>query len=233
MKLSLRSACLFFAGGLLLIAALAVAVPPRLETFYAPPTSLSEWLPPAPAGWTSMDKPIAESEEVRQAVDELLNFSDGVFRVYRKNERELSVYIAYWEPGKMDPRLVAVHSPDVCWVAGGWAMATAPEHWAPRSSAGNSLGLGELRTFAHSGNTQNVVFWHLVGGLPSGFMGRTVRGGSFWSWEKIMMNPRAIRREQWFIRLSTNGRLTDFEADPLWNALIDQLSLAAKSQPTQ
>ena len=129
----------------------------------------------------------------------------------------------------MDPRLVAVHSPDVCWIAAGWKQAGPPSHWTPITSSGRGLGVGERRTFIDGGGVvQNVVFWHLVGGEPSGYMGRAFRNESFWSWDKIFRNPRAAIYEQWFIRVSTPGGLEDLQNDPLWGEILNKLSAAAK-----
>jgi hypothetical protein len=78
-----------------------------------------------PPGWTVEYKPIADTPEMKKAVAELLNYDDAVYAVYSNGTRHLSVYIAYWTPGKMAQRLVAGHTPDVCWVGAGWRIVEA------------------------------------------------------------------------------------------------------------
>ena len=90
---------------------------PLSPTFHG---RLADLLPPAPPGWTRKEQPIADSPEMRQKVDELLSYDDGIFYVYTSGPLRLSVYVAYWQPGKMSARLVAGHTPDVCWVGAGW-----------------------------------------------------------------------------------------------------------------
>jgi hypothetical protein len=220
----MRRLSLFLAAALLVAAIVMILLPPNLQIYYAPKTSLSEWLPAAAGGWTYEDKPIAETPEMKESVSELLNFSDGVLRVYQKGNRQLAVYIAYWQPGLMDPRLVAVHSPDVCWVGAGWKSVGGALRADALNRAGKGLRAGELRTFEAGGQHQNVLFWHFVGGKPSGYMGRSASAKSFWSWDTILRNPRAPRFEQWFVRISTSGKLADFEGEPLWDELLAKLA---------
>lgn len=64
---------------------------------------------------------------MRKAVGELLNYSQGLHWDYLgPNGQRLSVYLAYWSADKMSSRLVAGHTPDVCWVAGGWKRRHQP-----------------------------------------------------------------------------------------------------------
>jgi hypothetical protein len=47
---------------------------------------------PAKAGTVpARDEPIAATEEMKKAVDELLNFNDGLYRIYQVGEARLSV----------------------------------------------------------------------------------------------------------------------------------------------
>ena len=102
-------------------------------------------------------------------MDELLNFSDGVFADYTNAAGDrLSVYIAYWMPGKMSHRLIASHTPDICWVGGGW-VKTASSIKTDLSTKGEAstppqpIPDGEARTFTANGNPEHVWFWHIVG----------------------------------------------------------------------
>ena len=71
-------------------------------------------------GWNTQVLPIANTIEERRAVKELLNYDDAVYVVYSKGGETVSVYIAYWQPGKMSYRLIAGHAPDICWINSGW-----------------------------------------------------------------------------------------------------------------
>ena len=80
---------LFFGLMVLLIATLFAVMPRNLQTYYAPDKPLAEWLPGSGNGWLATDRPIADSPEMKEAVDELLGFTDGIFRVYEKGGRQL------------------------------------------------------------------------------------------------------------------------------------------------
>lgn len=164
-------------------------------------------LPPAPSGWKLTEKPIAESPEMKEAVGELLNFDDGVLVDYigPSNER-LSVYIAYWTPGRMSHRLIATHTPDVCWVGGGWRKTTEQD----TSSALPHLPTGEARTFEIAGTTEYVWYWHLVGEESKRY------GTGFappWYAAITDMFEKGLnqREEQFFIRLSSSTPLESFQ----------------------
>ncbi len=203
-------------------------LPPNLQTHFAPPKALVNWLPQAPVGWSAVDVPIADTPEMKARVGELLNYTDAVFRIYTRGGRQVSVYIAYWAPGRMEPRLVAAHSPDVCWGESGWRHVAEPSVWDVRSKGGASLGLGQLRAFENQGQKQHVVFWHCVGGRPSGLVDRFVKGEAIFTLDQFLRNPRAPKYEQWFVRLSSNEPLEQLGGEPLWEALIEQLAPIAR-----
>ena len=74
----------------------------------------------------------------------------------------MSVYAAYWGPGKMPVQLVASHTPDRCWVENGWKSG-AVKHDAGLGAGGTMPRPGEWRTFlAPDRELLNVQFWHLV-----------------------------------------------------------------------
>jgi hypothetical protein len=108
------SAMLVIAIALVTYTALRPLPPPTLTQ---PLTSV---IPDQIPGWVVKDLPIAETEEMKKAVDEILNYDDAVYRNYNQGQTTISVYVAYWKPGKMSPRLIAAHTPDVCWVNNGW-----------------------------------------------------------------------------------------------------------------
>lgn len=100
--------------------------PPPPRTFQG---SVKDLLPPAEIvardGWKVEYLPIADTPEAKAKVEELLNYDDAVFAVYTRGTERVSIYLAYWTPGKMSHRLVASHTPDVCWVGAGWRIEKA------------------------------------------------------------------------------------------------------------
>lgn len=167
---------------------------------------LADILPEPTHGWTLREKPIADSAEMKEAVGELLNFDDGIFYDYFSPSGErLSVYIAYWSPGRMSHRLVAGHTPDVCWGMGGWKKT----HEGTTASSLPSLPTGEARTFEAKDTPEYVWYWHLVGA-------ESKRYGTGYSpqWyapvTDLFRKGLNQREEQFFIRISSNKPLDTF-----------------------
>lgn len=177
---------------------------------------LRDILPPPAAGWTMHERPLAETPEMQKAVGELLNFDDGVFVDYLgPTGQRLSAYLAYWAPGRMSHRLVAVHTPDVCWVGGGWKK----EKESDTSEVLPRLPNGEARVFSIQDTVEYVWFWHLVGNESKRY-----RTGSAPPWyaaiTDLFKKGLNQREEQLFIRLSSNIALTSPEiAEPVQHLL--------------
>lgn len=194
---------------------------------------LHDLLPAAPSGWTMKEKPIADSEELKQAVGELLNYDDGVFVDYTNTSGDrLSVYIAYWTPGKMSHRLVAGHTPDICWEAAGWIKTKAgptPE-LSIRSASSHSLELptstqippGEDRIFTAQATTEYVWFWHIVGDhIKSYGTGYTPKW--YAPLTDLLEQGLNQREEQFFIRLSSKTPLLKLDSGPLLPEVLARL----------
>ena len=197
-------ALLIAASGLVLYGSLRIAKPKFSER-------VSTLLPLSPAGWSAKDRPIAESEELKQAVNELLNFDDAVFVDYVAHTGErISIYIAYWTPGKMPHRLVATHTPDVCWVAAGWKKEAEAKVTNLISPSGMMIPSGESRIFSANGAPEHVWFWHLVGDESKSY-----GTGSNPPWHAALFDlfRKGLnqREEQFFIRLSSNRPLSTFQ----------------------
>lgn len=223
--LSLSLALLLAATGLVAYGSLHIPEP----SFKG---SLHELLPPPPPGWTIKEKPIAESAEMKEAVTELLNYDDGVFVDYSQGTTRLSVYIAYWRPGKMSHRLVAGHTPDVCWVNGGWQKTKAgptPE-LSPLSApllerelpTSTKIPLGEDRIFTTQGTTEYVWFWHLVGGKSKSY-GTGAKPPWYASITDLFSKGLNQREEQFFIRLSSNVPMSELQSGPTLPAVLSHL----------
>ena len=181
--------------------------------------SLHDLLPSAPPGWTRKEKAIADTPEMKEAVGELLNFDDGIFVDYTGASGErLSVYMAYWKPGKMSHRLIAVHTPDVCWVGSGWQKTKSTmtpalaidgtDEPAPGKPVAAPVAVppGEDRIFTNQGTPEYVWFWHLVGNEVKSYS-----TGAQPPWyaaiSDIFERGLKQRDEQFFIRLSSSQPL--------------------------
>jgi len=233
---------------LLLIGAIALIAygntRPRVQTFHG---KLAELLPEAPQGWTRTIRPVADTPEMQKRTAELLNFDDGVFADYTNGTERLSVYVAYWTPGRMSHRLVATHTPDVCWVNVGWKCVkrgtTRMELAAGSSNSGKlaptHLSAGHLsqlsdtrhqffpaesRTFTAHGTTEYVWFWHIVGGRPKSY-GTGAEPPWHASLVDLFTKGLNQRDEQFFIRLSTPQDFTNPGLAPVLEPLLQSLPL--------
>ena len=194
--------------------------------------NLRDLLPPPPNGWQMREKPIADTPEMKKAVDEILNFDDGVFVDYTGPDAErVSVYMAHWRPGKMSHRLVAVHTPDVCWVSNGWQKTVSsrlpPFSISSVSSAGNArtttpsikVPAGQDRAFLVNQNTEYVWFWHLVGdeslNYDTGFAPPW-----YASLADLFRKGFNQREEQFFIRISSPRPLEPQKQGPVLGELL-------------
>ncbi len=204
---------------------------PRRTVEVAEHRELRALLPIEVQGWKSREVPIAETEIVRTQVVELLNYSDAVQRSYQKGEREFTVYTAYWAPARMQPRLIADHIPDHCWVFAGWKMYN--EDYARRFSIGSTpLWPAQYRDFSFHGENKHVLYWHIMGGKLSGFAQEPRPRWAEWLREVGSLRPFAVQHEQYFIRISSSSPLQDLWNDPGFQEVMGclvPLGLAAKS----
>jgi hypothetical protein len=171
MKISKKLSLLFAVG--LLLAPLGLQFAARrvdAEKVALPGgKALAGILPRTLAGFDAHDEPIAATDEMKRAVGELLNFSDAAYRIYQAPGRRMSVYVAWWEAGRMSPRLVAAHTPDVCWPVVGWTRSPERERNLYRlgvALAQEAFAPAEMRVFVTSEKPEYVVFWHRVGSDP-------------------------------------------------------------------
>ena len=216
----MRTVLIFCALVLLTVVGLQVAAVLRVEPALVRPP-LAEILPSKLERWRVSDEPIAETAEMKKAVGELLNFDEAVFRVYRRGGRQFDVYAAYWRPGKMSERLVAGHSPDVCWVAAGWKMVSRES--APATIAGCALlpvG-GQYRVFNDTrGVPRWVSFWHLAGGRKVDY-GSASGVPPWWTvFSDLAERGLNQRGSQYFVRVSSNVAWSELADDAEFRAVM-------------
>jgi hypothetical protein len=190
--------------GLLLVSAIGLVAITAFRPLPAPSltTPLADLLPRQVEGWTVKDQPIAETEEMKKAVGELLNYDDAIFRTYTQGNTSIAVYVAYWKPGEMSPRLIAGHTPDVCWVGAGW-KCTARDFAYRVNLPGKDIRTAQAGTYEISGNIQHVLLWHLHGNKLVSYK---VGGPPPWwaSLSDLWKEGLNQRGEQFFIRISSN-----------------------------
>lgn len=171
-------------------------------------------LPKAPAEWQIQELEIGANEQIMKAVNELLNYDSAVFRRYTAaNGRSFEIYLAYWSPAKQPPRLVAAHTPDICWVVNGWKLLDNTTRPAPLAAALAPI-RGQFRVFEYSGQPMAVLFWQMVGGEEANYT--TVRENahnrSFLS-EIRSRGLFAPAQSQLFIRVSVEKSWAGWESD--------------------
>lgn len=157
--------------------------------------------------WEVSQRPLAESPEQQKGVSELLNFSDAAYVEYESPGMRVSIYLAYWAPGRMPHRLVAGHTPDVCWVGGGWIPRETDRVESTASSGSWTL---EHRIFEMKGQREHVVFCHLVDGVPTTY--GTGREPPWYAMFADMFRSGLRQRgEQFFIRISSDRPWGEFK----------------------
>ncbi|MCX6936553.1 MAG: exosortase-associated EpsI family protein [Verrucomicrobia bacterium] len=210
--------------GLLLLSAITIIYYGETQVPAAKFTAhLEDLIPTAPAGWQRIKRSIADTPEIQQAVGELLNYDDAVFYdfISPKNKR-LSVYIAYWTPGRMSNRLVASHTPDVCWVGNGWKQEEARTITPKLNAATIQVPSAQERVFSINGTKECVWFWHLVGNQNKDY---STQSAPPWyapftdMWEKGINQ----REEQFFIRISSSSPINTWTHEPTFEQLLKAL----------
>lgn len=165
---------------------------------------LAEVLPKAEEvpGWEVRYEEIASTPEMKEAVSELLNFDDAVFVTYTKGTERISIYIAYWKPGRMSHRLVAGHTPDVCWIGNGWELLQRESGVVLPAIAGQIVKCAERRKLRFGTLEESLLFWHIVGGHTQDFR------QALPPWHAMFTDfySRGLdqRQEQFFVRISSS-----------------------------
>jgi hypothetical protein len=197
--------------------------PPPERTFKG---TVKDLLPKAEEipGWTVEYLPIADTPEMKAKVSEILNYDDAVFASYKNGTARLSVYIAYWAPEKMPYRLIASHTPDVCWVWGGWTIVEAQSGVRLEGGRDKQLLPTEMREMILRGNTEFVIFWHLLDGEP---MSYGTRGLPPWyaTFTDLFARHLNQRPEQFFIRISSDVPATQWNKTAVYRLLVEKLTM--------
>jgi hypothetical protein len=216
-KLLLIFAAAALLAGLSLRAYFAV-IPPPEATLHE---MLANIVPSELNGWTIKDLDMAESPESSARISDFLNFDDALFRVFQKDDIFIGLYIAYWTPGKASYRWAGAHTPDTCWVVNGWTREER-EYSIPFTYNKIHLEPVEFGVYSKDGSSQNVYFWHLVGGEPFSYnqTGTPNILGALLDVKEYGLN---LREEQFFIRLSSNKTLEELKRVGGFEAIVQSL----------
>lgn len=178
------------------------------------------------SGWSVRSEPIAETVEMQKVVEDVLSYDDAEYRIYVRGNLRISVYLAYWRPGKMLVRAIAHHTPDVCWPKSGWICT---EREARQDlPLGNSIAANtEHRVFTLQGQTEHVVFWHVVG---DEIIAYSASGRPPWhaALTDLLRWGTRQKKEQFFIRISSNRPLEEFWPTDVVNHVLRGISAIAR-----
>jgi hypothetical protein len=204
-------------------------------TFVPPPEpslteTLADILPETLTGWQIVDHDMAESPEASARISEFLNFDDAIFRTYRRGDTIVGVYIAYWKPGKASYRWAGSHTPDTCWVINGWTRSDR-QYSVPFEQLGRKFEPAEFGIYEKNGLAQNVYFWHLIGGKSNNY--KQKRHSYYLNALKdIQKHGLNQRKEQFFIRLSSNKELEELSQLSGYQDIIESLDMLVLKEGT-
>ena len=194
-------------------------VPPPKATFSR---SLKDVFPRELAGWQIQDLEIADTPEASARVSDFLDFDDAIFRFYTKDGAEIGLYIAYWRPGKTSYRWAGAHTPDTCWVLAGWEC-TQREYGIPFQHGSIPFQPAEYGIYETELDKQHVYFWHLVGRKAYGYKQQGTPN-IFAALIDIKHHGLDQRKEQFFIRLSSNKTLDQLKELAGFAKILDSLA---------
>jgi exosortase len=184
----------------------------------APAPDLLSLLPPAPAGWT--EKTAGDLGQFASA----LQTDHLAQRVYVKDrgpdQVQITVYLAYWQPGQASVALVAAHTPDACWPGAGWQERATPNPHLGLWVDGRQLAPAEARLFAYGSYPQHVWFWHLYDGRPIPYQNPySLRELASIAWHY------GFRRggSQMFVSVASNRPWDEIAGEPVLPKLFGQL----------
>ncbi len=207
--------------------------------------------------WTTSSLPLGSTPELSETVEKTLRYDEAANVNFQRGDFRISAYAGYWGAGKAPVHMVARHTPDICWVASGWAPLARETRTDLADGAGGVLRRAEHRIFRHGETVEHVVFFHVIDGeirtlaeadAAAGPLLRRVNDlfrYEFLFWhigrdktdgQAATVGPGAMpsaaparfgqRREQLFVRLSSNRPLAEFWSTPVVAAFLRQLPLS-------
>ena len=195
---------------------------------------LSGKVPSELVGWTVQDEPLGQTEVAEGAVKDILNYDEYVYRILKKQGREVGVYVAYWAQGRMPTRLIQLHTPDRCWIENGWTCDAMEFHHEVTMPSGG-LKPAQWRIFTPPGGHQKTytLFWLLVSGEDYDFGERpNLIPNPFRWWGQFIKEVIFGYEEHYFIRLTSNVPFDQIADDPGFQELLVALAeLGLRAEP--
>ena len=219
----------FFGAGVLIISILLVVGAGLKSSSNALHGDLLSQIPKAWPSWEVRDLPVADTPEMKQAVEEMLNYDAAVLRQFSKDGKTILIYAAYWMPGRFHPRLISQHTPENCWVGNGMNLISS-NYDSPMNLDGWATWPVQYLSFDANNHRINVAYWHLQNGRLSGYaVGPNSGSRSFI--RNFLNDIRYGTGEQFFIRISGDSTLTEWEKNDLVNGILASFKpvLAASS----
>ncbi len=186
--------------------------------------NLEMMLPSYVPGWEVEDLPVGETEEVKQKMGEILNYDAAIFREYTKGFIKVQVYISYWVAGKAHYRLVYGHTPDICWVNGGWTPTVQDASFRYYLPGDETVEFKEAqyREFLGGKDHLRVLFWQLLDGEPFTYGNFTYPPATA-MFTDIFERGFDQKPEQWFIRISANVDFDQLDRDLGFRKLMESM----------
>ncbi len=192
--------------------------------------------PVAPSGWEVQDTPLGATEFSAGETARTLYFNDFFYKTYTKGEMRVRVYAAYWAPGRLDPSMVASHTPDECWVSAGGTIIVRDDRRVLPSFGKRVFSQAYFRAFQFSQGREEVVFWYSLGGKPNRSMVQgtspLLAGLRFFGQALSLTRFGFAPREQIFVRISTNRTIDELVTSDLWPELASSLIQIGILEPT-
>jgi len=173
-------------------------------------------------GWNTENLFVSGTEALEERSLDVLQLDDYVHRRYTKGNREFTVYIVYWKPGRTPPRFANLHNPKNCWVVTG-AQCTVDERRVNYEVGNIRFPSGDYGEFLIGGQPRDVYFWHLMNGVPFD----TFSSGILQRLPVIFIEPFRhglnLMGEQLFIRIETGSGFASVEGDPFYISVIEDV----------
>lgn len=224
------------AAGIILLVGIALQVISSTRTVSEGSLTLplEEIIPSDVAGWEVEDMDLGPTESVTERSMDLLKLDDFIHRSYTRGDKNFSIYVAYWKPGKMPVRLVNQHSPDRCWTQVGWSCTD--RKWNVEKFVGEiplqpaQWGVYELENY-----TNHAYFWHIVGGEVHSYGGERIntRTSLTTVFEDLTKFGLNVHREQFFVRIVSSQSIDGLWEEPGFMEVMEVLAelCLAETQP--
>ena len=193
---------------------------------------LKKVIPASLDGWTSKDIPLGPNEEAVRAAEKILGSNEYFNKEYTSSDgtKSFVVYIAYWEAGKANGRVVTDHTPDKCWILNGW------ENDKSKARSDVVLKVDDMKlipAFYRRMIYKNfstpverfVCFWHMMDGerYDYGDSATFFNAFSFEYLKNVLLSTFRGAPEQYFIRVDSSQDILTLKEDKEFQKIIKAL----------